>query len=230
MSQRRHLIRVSDSLPGIRLDQSGVNLSSGLAAILDVGRVTRGGLDDWHRLRGGRSSDQLVSLCGGLGSSGILGGDFPLLIGELGLMKPLLLGLDLLLVLLALHLSDLLDEELVLPLQLVGVLARGEEVREEEDGEEEGGDGVPDEGVGVDDAEGEDAPPVESVEDPEADEREDDANVVACGVLVHALVVGLVDRVVPVSVALKLRLLAHFRVDLDCRRGGGCHTLLSQIK
>ena len=119
-------------------------------------------------------------------------------------MSLLLLGLGLSGLDLGAPLGDLLSVELVLPLDRVGVLARDEEAGEEEDREEEAGDRVPDETIGVDDAQREDRPPVQGLEEPKSNETEDDKGNVAPRVLVDTLVVRLVDGVVPGAVASEL--------------------------
>ena len=71
-------------------------------------------------------------------------------------------------------LGDFLIEELVVSLDLVGVLAGQEQASKETYREKEGANGVPGKRVGVDDSERKDAPPVEGVEDPEDEENYDD--------------------------------------------------------
>ena len=119
-------------------------------------------------------------------------------------MSLLLLGLGLSGLDLGAPLGDLLSVELVLPLDRVGVLARDEEAGEEEDCEEEASDRVPDESIGVDDTQGEDGPPVKSVEEPEKNEAANDLGNVAPSVLVDTLVVRLIDWVVPGAIASEL--------------------------
>ena len=133
-------------------------------------------------------------------SSSLLSGELLGLSAELGGVGSVLACLSLGLLLLGLLLSDLLLVELLLSLLGVGILSRDENASEEEDGEEEAGNGVPDKRVSVDDAEGEDAPPVASLEDPEDDQAGHNLEVVEGSVLVDTLVVRLIDRVVPVAV------------------------------
>lgn len=148
---------------------------------------------------------------GSLGSGSLLRPDLVELgglQGKLLLVDFVLLAAGSLLLLLGLALGDLLHEELVQALLLVGELARDQQHDAEDHGEDEGAEGVPGECVRVDDAEAEDAPPVQGLEDPEADQGEDDAGDVGVVVLVDALVVRLVDGVVAVAVALERRLVA----------------------
>ena len=123
---------------------------------------------------------------------------------ELLLVGLLLLGFGLFCLDIGAPLGDLLGVELVLPLRGIGVGARGDEAGEEEDREEEAGDRVPDETIGVDDAQREDRPPVQGLEEPKSNETEDDKGNVAPRVLVDTLVVRLVDGVVPGAVASEL--------------------------
>lgn len=112
-------------------------------------------------------------------------------------------------------LSNLLNIELMLSLQLVSRASSTEETTEEDDGEEPASNGVPGECVSRHDTEGEDAPPVESVHDPESEEAENDLHVVEAGVLVHALVIGWVDWVVAGAVAGEFGILAFLGVCVD---------------
>ena len=162
---------------------------------------------------------------GGSRLSGRLGlrGLHSLLLGEpfrlplkLLLVGLLLLGLGLSCLDIGAPLGDLLGVELVLPLRGIGVLARGEEAGEEEDREEEACDRVPDKTIGVDDAQREDRPPVQGLEEPKGEETEDDKGNVAPRVLVDTLVVRLIDGVVPGAVASELRGFPLLGVRVNC--------------
>ena len=130
----------------------------------------------------------------------------------------LLLGLGFLLLGLGAPLSDLLNVELVLSLQLVGFAAGAQETSEEEDGEEEAADGVPGESVRSDDSQREDTPPVESVGDPEGKEAGNNEENVRPAVLIDTLVVSLVNGVVAMTVAGDLGGFTLLRVRLNRSR------------
>jgi hypothetical protein len=185
-----------------------VNLQWSLASVAPDQSVVRGGiLDVGHNLldeAGGRGSGLIdgSSVSGSLGFHLLLDGiDLLLLLSKLLLVGRLLLPLGIGFFIQAVLFSDLLLVELMLALDGVGVLAGGKDASKEEDGEDEAAEGVPNESVGVDNAEGEDAPPVQSVDDPEDEEHDNDDRNIPPGVLVDALVVGLIDGVVAVTVS-----------------------------
>ena len=191
------------SLAGVVSDESVVTLNVGHNSADEAG-LGSGGLSG----SGGLLSFFLVLLRLDLSNLGGLFGKFDFVSLSLSF-----LGLDLLTE--GASLGNLLVQELVLSLDGVGVLARDEHGSEEEDGEDEAAKGVPDESVSVDDAEDEDAPPVERVEDPEEEQGDNDLEDVEPRVLVDALVVGLIDRVVPVSVSKGCGGFALLRVCVD---------------
>lgn len=119
------------------------------------------------------------------------------------------------LVLLSALLSNLLDVELMLSLELVGELARDQKRSEEDHCEDEAPNWVPSEQWWVHNAQGQDAPPVESVEEPEETEDENDLCDVAPWVLVDGLVVRCVDWVVSGSEASNDRGLALLSCSVD---------------
>ena len=112
-------------------------------------------------------------------------------------------------------LSNLLNIELMLSLELVSRASSAEETAKEEDGEEPASNGVPGECIGAHDTEGIDTPPVDSVRDPESEQAKNDLHVVEARVLVHTLVVGWVDWVVAGAVAGKFGILAFLGVSVD---------------
>lgn len=133
-----------------------------------------------------------------------------------------LLCVDLLLELLGLFLlhdstvlSNLLNIELVLSLELVSRASSTEEATKEDDGEEPASNGVIGECISINDTEGEHTPPVESVHDPESEEATNDLHIVESRVLIHTLVVGWVDWVVAGAVAGEFGILAFLGVCVD---------------
>ena len=90
----------------------------------------------------------------------------------------------------------------MISLLFVGLGTGEKHAAEDEDLKEEDTNVVPGVGDGVVDTELKDTPPVETVEDVEADQGEHDSDVVREIVLVEALVITLVDRVISVTVAL----------------------------
>ena len=205
-SLRQIFLMFRCSVPCIRLDQSVV--SCRLDRILDA----CGNLLEEAWSGSGRS------LCRAIFFGGSSSVDF----GELLVVLLKLFCVDLLLELLGLFLlhnstvlSNLLNIELMLSLQLVSRASSTEETTKEEDGEEPASNGVPGECVSRHDTEGEDAPPVESVHAPESEEAGNDLHVVEARVLVHALVVGWVDWVVAGAVAGEFGILAFLGVCVD---------------
>lgn len=123
---------------------------------------------------------------------------------KLPLVDRLLLDLGLLLLGLLAPLSNLLEIELVLSLHLVRCTARAQQAAQEDDRKEEAADRVPGKSVRGHDTEGENAPPVQSITNPECEEGKDNPEDVKPGVLVNTLVIRFVDWVVSVAIAGKL--------------------------
>ena len=205
-SSRQIFLMFRCSLPCIRLDQSVV--SCRLHRILDV----CDNLLEHTWCGSGSSVCRAIFL--GLSSSVDLG-ELLLVLLKLLCVDLLLEGLGLFLLHNSTVLSNLLNIELMLSLELVRLASSTEETTEEEDGEEPASNGVPGECVCIHDAEGEDAPPVESVHDPEKDEAANDLHVVEARVLVYALVVRWVDWVVAGAVAGEFGILAFLGVCVD---------------
>ena len=169
------------------LDQTVVTsrLSGGLGrsrSILDVGSEA----SFWSSLSSGGGLDfsahEFVS--GGNSLLLFLSVVHLLLIGELGL-----------------SLSNLLNPEFVLTLNLVGLGSGDQNASKENHGEDKAGNRVVAKSFRVNNTNAEHGPPVHGVCDPEGKQASNDLDVVLPRVLVDTLVVSLIDGVVSVAVA-----------------------------
>lgn len=113
----------------------------------------------------------------------------------------------------------------MLSLQLVGIAALTEQTAKEDDGEAPAADWVPGEDVWFDNAEWEDAPPVQGVHGPECKEARNDLHVVEAWVLVDTLIVSWINWVVSGTIASNLRSLSLLSVRVN-----GSKHFLSKIK